>query len=367
MAVAKLIQALPAGTKRSADLRRSLNLDAALAWQIHTLARGEDALTSARVVPKAGAMERFLAAARGQGLPSSMTEEAREAYVAFERLVADHAGDRETFDAMVSGLRPEDAAGLLRIRRAAYKANAAVWGLTVRCTLNAVVFHERPTGEHDCMSVRARVGVQRLQERAAIGIYASGRTWGGSTYPPEGAPRVAVDECQLLEEFCSAPMPRVERVATPDGGARDYLKLEGLGKASEVTAYWRNLSLNFPGGSRTPPHGCTIPCLEPTEMTVADLLIPRGWADPRTASLHVTPANTPVGPGPGGLQQLPCEVKVSHLGNSLDSLYTVHSPRYVEVMERGIKELGWAATEFDIFRCVVPYPVMHAAVHIKVG
>ena len=38
---------------------------------------------------------------------------------------------------------------------------------------------------------KGRVGVRRLQESAVVGIYASGRTWGGSTCPPEGAPAVA--------------------------------------------------------------------------------------------------------------------------------------------------------------------------------
>lgn len=367
-AVARLVEALPGGVERAIDLRRSLDLDAALGWQLHTLATASDVLRCGRVVPKAGAMERFISAARSRGLPEALAREVEEAYAEFESAVTEHAGDRETFDAILSAMRPQDGAALQRIRRAAFKANAAVWGVSVRCTLNCVVFYERPTGEHDCLSIRGRVGLRRLHEGAVVGMYASGRTWGGSTSPPEGEAGVAVDMCELLEEYCSTPTPRIDRVEMPDGNACDFLQLEGLGRTSEVTLFWRNLSLNFPGGSRTPPHGCTSPVAESTETMVMDLLVPRGWCDPRTAGVMITPepSRYTAPSSPAGPSQLPFEGKVEHLGSRLENLYTRYAPRYVEAVTRELAALGWAGTAFDIHRCVVRYPVLHSAVHIFV-
>ncbi len=368
-ALAGIMAAAPGGAAgRAADLRRWLELDTALAWQVHTIATGEDVLRAARTVPKAGAMERFLEAAAGSGaVAANVVEAARAAYSAFEQLVVEQAGSRENFDAMIAALRPQGSA-LQRIRRTAFRANAAVWGVTVRCSLNCVVFYQRPTGEHDCLSVRGRVGVRRLQEGAVVGIYASGRTWGGPEYPPEGSPRVAVDGCELLEGCCSTPMPRIKRVESADGSVRDYLELEGLGRSSEVTILWRNLSLNFPDGTATPPHGCSAPCLEPTEVSVMDLLIPRGWTDPGTAevwqTLAISPYALPGGGQPG--HRLPFECEVEHLGTRLERLYTAHEPRYSEVIAGQLEELGWPLGAFDIYRCVVKYPVLHAAVHMCV-
>lgn len=370
VAVARLVESVPMGAERAADLRRSLDLDAALAWQLHTLAGSEDVLRAGRVVPKAGAMDRFFKAVHARRLPLELEREAREAYTDFERVVGDHAGDRETFDAMLAALRPDDGAGLQRLRRTAYRANASVWGISVRASVHCVVFHQRPTGEHDCLSIRGRAGIRRLQESAVLGIYASGRTWGGSTCPPDihaGGP-IALDRCELLENYCSEPVPRVEHVRAPDGTSRDFLQFEGLGRTREVTVLWRNLSLEFPNGSTTPPHGVTAPCTEPTEAYVVDLLVPRGWSDPATAKVSLTENNRYTIWAPGfQAQQLPFEGSVEYLGTRIESLYTRHVPRYAEIVAEQFGLLGWSSTTFDMYRCTVAYPVLHSAIHLSVG
>jgi hypothetical protein len=368
LAVARLVAAVPSGAERAADLRRSLDLDAALAWQLHTLAGSDDVLRAGRVVPKAGAMDRFFKAVHARRLPLELEREARDAYAGFERLVGEHAGSRETFDAMVTALRPDDGAALQRLRRTAYRANASVWGISVRTMVHCVVFRQRPTGEHDCLSIRGRVGVRRLQESAVVGIYASGRTWGGSTCPPEGAPAVALDPCEVLAEYCSTPVPRVEHVRAADGTSRDFLQFEGLGRTGEATAFWRNLSRAFPRGSTTPPHGVTAPSTEPAEHYVVDLLVPRGWSDPSTAQVSMTENNRYSVGAPGfGMQRLPFEGQADYLGTRPESLYTRHAPRYAEIVAEQLRALGWSDTTFDIYRCTVAYPVLHTAIHLWVG
>lgn len=367
IAVARVVQTIPTGTERAADLRRTLDLDAALAWQIHTLAASDDAIRAGRVVPKAGAMSRFLKAVRARRIPAALEQEAREAYAEFERVVGRHAGDRDTFDAMLAALGPADGAALHRLRRTAYRANASVWGISVRTAIHSVIFNQRSTGEHDCLAIRGRVGLRRLQESAVVGIYASGRTWGGSTCPPEGAAPVALDRCELLGEYCSKPTPGVERVQAPDGTFRDFLELQGLGRAHEVTLFWRNLSLDFPGGTTVPPHGVTSPCTEPAEVQVVDLLIPRGWSDPSSAEVSVTENNRYTLWGPGCLRQrLPFEGSAEYLGTRLESLYTRHAPTYIEILTDQFKQLGWDPEGFDLFRCTVTYPVLHSAIHLSV-
>jgi len=368
-ATAGVLNAVGGSVDRAADLRRCLDLDAALAWQVHTIASSDDPLRAGRIIPKAGAMERFLQSARARGAAAALVREAEEAYADYQRLIGEHAGDRETLDAMLSALRPEESS-LKKLRRTAYKANAAVWGVTVRCLLNCVVFHQRPSGEHDCLSVRGRLGVRRLREGAVVGIYASGRTWGGSTCPPEGAPGVMLNACDLIEEACSSPVPAIERVAAPDGTVREFLRLEGLGRSSEVSVVWRNLALNFPGGSARPPHGCSVPFHEPTETAVMDLLVPRGWTDPATARAWVTATPySPGGPGPAATEVgrgLPLECELEYVGTRLDRLYTRHAPAWAEIIGRELERLGWPADGFDIFRCQAAYPILHSSVHLCV-
>lgn len=371
LALARLLQELPGSASRATDLRRALSLDAALAWQVHTLAtsRGRDILGAGRVVPKVGAMERFLKAAGAVGLPDHAVSEARAAYEAFERTVGDHAGDRATFEAMLSAIHPADGASLRKIRRNAYRANTAVWGVAIRAHVNCVVFRQRPTGEHDALAVRGRVGLHRLRENAVVGFPASGRTWGGGTSPPEGEPTVTVGRCELLEDHCSRPIPRIRRVepAGPAGKPFDFLEPQGLGLTSTATLLYRNLSLDFPGGSATPPHGTTVYCREPAEVLIADLLIPRGWAEPGTAAATIVDDSRNAIEAPSDPQHFPFEGVVEHLGQNLERLYTRHAPSYAEAVAGELEALGWTDTEFDLYRCEIPYPILHSALHLSVG
>lgn len=364
-ALARILDALPPGRQRAVDLRRSLDLDAALAWQIHTIVAASDALRAGRVVPKAGAMDRFFLQARARRVPAALIDPARDAYADFERTVAHHAGDRDVFNAMISALRPDDGATLKRLRRAAHRADAAVWGLSVRLRLNCVVFHERPTGQHDCLTLRARLGVRCLREGASIAIYASGLTWGGPGPAPAAGPNVASDSCELLEEYCTGPVPRLVPLVTPDGRRLDHLELRALGRSQEVSVFWRNTSLDFPGGSSRPPHGSTAECLEPTELTVMDMLIPRGWTSPGTARCSVTPLTGIHGPL-AGQSPLPFEGAPVHLGSRLDDLHLREAPRYVEALAASLEERAWDPAAFDLYRCLVAYPILHTAVHLCV-
>lgn len=365
LSLARLLDHLPMGRERAVDLRRALDLDAALAWQIHTIVTASDCLRAGRVVPKAGAMDRFFIQARARRVPTDLVDAARAAYANFERTVAHHAGDREVFEAMLSALRPDDGATLKRLRKSAHRADAAVWGLSVRLRLNCVVFHERPTGQHDCLVLRARVGVRCLREGATIGIYASGLTWGGPGPAPTAGPNVASDACELLEDFCTGPVPRLVPLTAENGRRLDHLELHALGRSQEVSVFWRNLSLDFPGGSSRPPHGCTAECLEPTELTVMDMLVPRGWTSPGTARCTVTPLTSIHGPL-AGRSPLAFEGAPAHVGSRLEELYLRQAPRYTEALARCIADLGWDPTAFDLYRCEVPYPILHTAVHLRV-
>jgi hypothetical protein len=329
-----LIAGLPDPPAKAADLRRALKIDAALAWQVFSLAYSGELLRTGRLVPKSGAMKRFVEAATAAGASADAVASVVTAYAEFEKAVREVAGDRRSFDAILSGLCPDDESALLRLRRAAYRANASVWGVSVRTTVHAVVFYERPTGEHDCLALCGRVGLRKLHAGATIGIYASSRTWGGPTPPPESGKGVA---------------------------------LEGLGRRGEVTVYWRNLTLNFPGGTRVPPHGTTVPVMEPSELLVVDLIIPHGWADPGNTDVWVTPESSRYATVNAGASphRLPFEGAAEYLGSNFQSLRTPHAPGYDQMMAEQLEELGWRC-KFDIIRCQVEYPVLHSAVNLCV-
>lgn len=361
----RLIATIPDAGERPTDLARALDLDYALAWQIHALAGQPELHMTARVVPKTGSMERFLTAAHRLA-PAEAAEEARAAYQAFEVVVSELSGDRQAFDAMVTLQRPDDGAGLRRARRTAHRANAAVWGVTCKAKVQTAVFRMRPTGEFDSLVVLGYVGLQRLHADAIVSTLASTRTWGGTSGPPEGGPQATIS-CSLIEEACTKPLPRIEHAPGPDGLRQEFLALDGLGKRSEATVFWRSAALNVPGANLDPPHNLTSTCRVPTELLVLQLLLPRGTILDPEVMVWVAPApDRYVETDPNSRHRFPFEGSGRHHGTALSALHTVVSPGHADLMQSEIARLGWEATEFDIYRCEVQYPILHTAVHLRV-
>lgn len=354
---------------RAVDLRRRLALDAALAWQIFSFATSDDVMRDARLLPKARAMGRFLESASAAGSDDAVLNDAKLAYEEYGGAVRELGGDRASFDAISASLRPPDGSMLVRLRRAAFRANGAIWGVTVRTIVNTVIFRQRETGEHDCLCVRARIGVRGLRPGARIAIHASTRTWGGAL-PAADERRVTVDGCKLIESACSSPPPILEHRVAPDGSTRDYLMLDGLGRAAEKTVYWSAMSRGFSGGSVAPPHGCTTPILEPAERLIVQLLVPKGWTTPPTADVRITPQD-PDGVmaslsshGEVSVPHLPFEGKVRHAGGAIDALRAAECPGLPEIVGEVLHDAGWRDTAFDVYRCIVRFPVLHSMVHL---
>jgi hypothetical protein len=364
-AIRRVVAAVPASGIRPTDLARAFDLDYALAWQIHALAHQPDGPLTPRVVPKRGAMERFLRAA-AKSAPVSLADDVESAYDAFEQLVKDLAGDRDTFDAMLTLQRPQDGAGLQKLRRSAHRANAAVWGVSCRCGIRTLVFHQRPTGEQDSLLISGRIGLQRLYADALVSISASSRTWGGSFLQPGAHPKIVIAECELIEPACSRPLPRLDRVIDAERVSRDFLTIDGVGKRGESTFFWRNLSRDIPGLSN-PPHGISAHCVVPTELVLLDLIIPRGWLEKPSARAWISPDTTRLAiPDPSGQYRLPFEGEAQHLGSALSNLHSAAAPQYADLVQSEIARLGWDDTEFEIFRLEVQYPVLHSAAHLCV-
>ena len=364
-AVRRVLAAVMVGSIRPTDLCRVFGLDYALAWQIHALTEQHDLLMSGRIVPKRGAMERFMLAAERIG-PENLARPVREAYEGFERVVAELAGGRDAFDAMLTLQRPTDGAGLRKARRAAHKANAAVWGVTCRCKTHMVAFRTRPTGEFDSLAVLGYVGLQRLHASAMVSTLATTRTWDGKGPAPDGV-KPDVVECGLIEEACSTPLPRIESTVSPDGSPQDFLKLNGMGLRSESTVFWRSSKLGVPNTTSTPPHNIISSCRVPAERLLLDFLMPRGWVSVDSAQAWITPdpgqyiASSPTTP-----YRLPFEGTGKYLGTALSALHSTAVPHYADIVRKEIERLGWNDTEFDIFRCEVEYPILHSTVNMRV-
>jgi hypothetical protein len=351
--------------KRPIDVERAFGLDAALAWQIHALATKPGMNLTARFVPKPGAMERFLLAA-ARTASEDAARSVRASYESFQHAVSELAGDRETFDTILTLDRPQDHAGLRKARRAAYRADAAVWGVTCRCMVQTALYRRRPTGEIDSLTLLGYLDVQQLHSGAMVSLPVSANVGGRDTGPSISG---AQGPNELIEHACTQPLPRFERAHAPDGSFRDFLELRGLGKQSESTVFRRSVVRDFPGASTAFPHGCSLGCRVPTELLLLDLLIPSEWGgDHKDVRAWITPTlDRYTTPNSAARYRIPFEGGAQYLGTSFSALHSPAALQYASLARSELERLGWSDTEFDIYRCEVQYPVMHSAVHLCVG
>ncbi len=370
-AVGGFVEALPQPVRRAADLQRTLGVDKVLAWQVFRVWSAADPLHAARHIPSPGLLSRVLKAGADRGVPPGVIEGVAAACQGFESLVERHAGDRGSFDSMIAGLGAGAIATTLRDRRAAFRANGRLWGLRAQTQIGCGIYHPS-AGGCDSLLITGYVGVQPLRPGARVRVSARSRARDDAAIEaarthstadpahPSGTPDLGAVE--LVEEFCSRPLPSFVTRETTGNMLETSLDFNGVGRSSAVTYFLRRLVPGWPPPGDT-WFGVGGTARVPSEALLVDMLVPAGWTDPRTAWANVfgNLFETERALDYHDEDRLTNEVN-EHLGDSRDRLRTLDCPRYQEMVEHVLERMGWHRTRFDIYRCRVRYPILHACV-----
>ncbi len=373
-----LIAGLSGATTRAVDLERRLGVSRTLGWQIHRLVTDPVPLTGARYVPGVAALGQVLRGARAADVPEERIERVEHAMRDFESMVQRHADDRATFMTMLGSLAGPRASGLdVKLRKEAFRLNSQIWGVQVKASLACGIM--RPGSDpsvYDMAVVRGLRGVRQL--RAGIPFQVSGqRIVDGARRPafPEemgeqGGPDHGAGP-RLLSEFCSQPLPELES-RIQDGCLHTFLRDAPLGNAGARTIYLADLTRGVgwaeAQGQRN-HHIRSTTVLKPIEALVLDTLVHRdmfGTLHPVAevfGSLGKLGEKDPYAFEPG--ETLPIEPDLKRLGFGPGVMATPHVPRYREMVESVLERVGWDASEFEVFRCVVEYPPLGSMVRVR--
>lgn len=370
-AMSRLINAVPGGARRAVDLQRGLGLDYRLAWQAFAIAQAESALEAGQHVPSAASVRRLVGAAReagvGEGALGAVTRGAER----FEKLVAAHAEDRKSFEAMVHSLAEPngdgEAAIALGLRRTAYRTNSAIWGVQVGLFWTCLL--ARPgtgRGTNDHMLISAKLGLRRLRADAPVLVE---RTRSGDD---ERREREAVDKAAfarhgvpLMPDFCSRPTPKLRATKSADGWNRSELASSAVGRASSVDLVFasrmRDVKVARGGPNNARGIRSSSCFVTPAETTVMDMLVHRDllpvtpsvrtYTSVEVLSHELAPLDAPTLPG-----KLPVTVREDGSVDSPDV------PRAAEIVGRACEEAGWDPREFVLYRVRQDYPVLHSVV-----
>lgn len=366
-AVRRLLADSPVRIARATDLQNALGIRAPLAWQVFRLAKTNDPLESVPFTPLPEAMSRVFDAGQRAGWNDAHLDQARRAYERFQAFVSKHAGDRATFDAMVSGLGGESNEQVdVRSRRAAFRACAPLWGLrsalTYRCLIAAL---DRPGTTPLSAIIQGSSGVRALRPGRSLPICRRTITM---TLADKAVPEFAPDTSStgLLEDFCSA---NLSRVTTKRRGsvAHDFVELTGVGLTAETDVF---LSTKLRTGltDDEPELGVTSMVRVPTELYIADLLVPAGAMNPSSAAVRVYGCLEDVSAAETAAPEyrLPASHVAEYLGRAIDALHSEDFTRCPELIRFVLRDLGRSREDFDIFRCRIPFPMLHTCIGLDV-
>jgi hypothetical protein len=364
-AFGRLLDAIPGEVRRAADLQRTLDLDSALAWQVHRASTAPDALDVGRHLPGTIALQRVLDAARSRGVRPTIIDDASQAYAVFQEVVERHAGDRRTFDSMLGAITDAGRGQVdLRQRRAAFRANSHLWGLQARVLTETTVFYPGDSeGKIHVLHITGTVDLRPLRRDVPVSFTGRQRInhdTGGRE------PIVHAFEAQdpgLVEEFCTQPLPELRFRRAEEGRLEVTIVCPGLGRSGAVTFFRKLLAHNVQGDGPEKRFESNSLVTVPTELQLVDILVPRDWVNASGVRSDTFGCrHNPV----AYLDQraddrLPASDQARHLGQGLSCLRTPDLVSYPGLVEHVLSSLSWRVDEFDVFRVVTRYPILHAS------
>ncbi len=378
-ALANVIAHVPDEITKPVDLQRSLNLDMKLCWKTFKVASATGPLAVGPHVPGTSAMKSFLKAAAKRGVPDAVIGCASDAAASFEKLVANHAGDRTTFESMASALAKSEYGEQIDLqhRRAAFRANGHIWGVQAKTRFRCDFLRTASdTTKLDLVSVEGYVQLRQLRGDAAMTLSVTHAGEGDEA--PKPMPIEPLDPDgpisagkHLIREFCSQPLPEIRTIKLGGGYVLAELVGLGVGNRAAMTCIdgWIMrgvLSRYRDDRNQVAEHGVRvhIPC----EVLIIDLLVEEGAFGPImpvTVSygdlLNVLPPNQ----RPPARARLPFEIPVVYLGRGPSVLHSADVPRYAEMAKYCFNRLGWNPDKFLAYRCRVPYPVMPSTTWVR--
>ncbi|MGE0480029.1 MAG: hypothetical protein AB7Q17_06105 [Phycisphaerae bacterium] len=349
-----------------------------LAWQFHKIAAG-GSVTVGIHMPGRSNVRKLLQAAKRRGLAPAVLEQVASAADEFDRLVATHAGDRSTFDSMVSAHGADDQGeGLtLRQKRAAFRANRHLRGAQAAVQLKSLILAPSDTpgmldlvaiqGYHDLRRIRYDCPLVVSRVRLSDDDHAVRRP----NWEPLGPSAGQDADSSLLGAFCSPNLPPFRAVRTVGDWVLGELAGHGVGNRSAVTCIDGYLARAAVPKHRdeTNLYGAMLTWIPiPCEVLLLDLVVHEdalGSLNP-VAGCYCSKLRESELPGAmESCDRLALNESVLFLGKGLPVIHAAGVARHAEMYAAVFEKLGWPSERFDVHRCRIAFPVMLSSVLVR--
>lgn len=373
-ALADALAAIRVNTMKPLQFSRELGVDKSLGWKISRFVTEDDAIAAIRHLPGRQGMKIVVDRLTASGVPSNLVDRVGNALSDFDRVIETHAGDRDTFDLMITGLSPQVSKERNEeFRRLAYQGNSAIWGVQARLQLALhVVAPSDIPGKVDLAIVGGLVDLRRLRSDVS---WAVARAWrfsdtGETLKKPQQRPidpDAPLNGPPVMKSFSTSPLPSMSARQEPDKPIVRYELDPGpignMGACTCITG-WYDTGVETIYRNETDIHGEHLVSLStPVETLYLELYAHKDMAFAHNPELHVYSQlpGGPLFPRDGvhaGRLDLP--VEVIRLGGGVNgsapSTVNPEFPRHRELVESAVRSLGKSPSDFVGFRLRLPYP-----------
>jgi hypothetical protein len=368
------VSALPKPMNRASELQKLLEIDYKLCWRIFKVIRAEDPLTGMNHVPTLRSLRLVVEAAERAGAPLPLLKVLEQSVGRLHEVVQAHAGDRGSFESMVSiAAGGNDASQADQMhRRNAHRSLSHLWGVQSDTAVQLYMMRlcpDRPAVQ--MCSVAGKYGLRRLKPSAPAMISgygpndasADGQGWYMTPLDPRAE---RLHGAHVLPTFCTHPLPPLRISVAADGYRTVELDDNGIGRLSAADIVTGSLvTCGFASNEELQAHRwLSVRTSSPVGVSVIDLLLHRdsfGAVQPKVACYGsmMSEAKQAVTAGPQFSHD-----EVTALGSANVAASNPDVPRYAELLTYAFARVDWDARDFDVYRFRMSYPILHSVTRI---
>lgn len=380
-ALKDVIDRLPSGPiVRASQLAGALDLDARLAWKIWKVIDLQDPFAASQLVPGRPGLRIFVRAANRHKVGEDVLKSVDAAFEEFQRVMKSHAGDRRSFNAMLAGHATGDELRAdLEHRKGAFHHLSYLWGVQARTHLSSTIVRASDDRRDyfDCVTLRGYIDLRWIRPNVSWSInrMSTVDNFGNVStdfgrQPLSPAPEGDRDgaELPLLREFCSQPPPKLQVSDSFAGDKWHQLVAGAVGNSGSLTCLLGEIGRAVEPYVRSESYPRLVVAAfprTPAETLIFDLIIHRDMLGRLNPTAHLfgdlfdRGSNCPL-----EVDRLPLAEKVEFLGSGADAVHAAEVPRYPEMARYAFDRAGWPASEFDVYRVRVPYPLIPTRLEI---
>jgi hypothetical protein len=368
-AISSALSSVGADLERPQNTARKLGLDKSLAWKVVRLVSEDNDMGALVRVPGRAGQKILVDALVRAAAPAPIVAELQGALDEYERLIEVHAGDRDTFEIMLTQLSRESRMNAEEShRRQAFQGNCAIFGVQARAQVTCHIVAPIK-GSDDKVTVGVVGGlveVRRLRENTSWAVATAkvlmddGKpmSW---LFAPLDPSVTGPEDPPLLKRYCSGSEANLRQVRTADGVARLELVGGPVGRGGAVTCfvgYYHRTGLNRFADENNflGQHFTTLST--PTEWLILDFLAHRSlnFAMFPELAIHSKLPSAAIYPGEGSESSaMPLADEPERIENPGRS-ECAEFPQARELMAFATERIGYSLDDFVLLRLRLRYP-----------